>query len=148
MKTVAVDFDGVIHKYSRGWQDGSIYDEPMEGAGSGLSALISEFAVFIHTTRQPSGVASWLNNRMGFPATWYEPCGSHCDQFCDKLRRFQVQQGGLLINWTEAFPEFWNEQGSLLVTNVKLPAVAYLDDRGIRFESWEQSLRDIERFTG
>lgn len=31
-KTICVDFDGVIHKYSKGWQGDVIYDEPVEGA--------------------------------------------------------------------------------------------------------------------
>ena len=39
-KTIAVDFDGFIHKYSKGWHDGSIYDEPVEGAAE---ALLSRF---------------------------------------------------------------------------------------------------------
>lgn len=40
---------------------------------------------------------------------------------------------------------FWSERGQLLVTNRKLPAVAYIDDRGIRFESWDQALADLAR---
>ena len=29
---IAIDFDGVIHKNSKGYYDGTIYDEPVEGS--------------------------------------------------------------------------------------------------------------------
>lgn len=115
MATVAVDFDGVIHAYSRGWQDGSIYDGPLTGALDALASLMERYAVFVHTTRSPRQVADWLIEH-GFDVATYEP------------------------------DEFWNERGVLLVTNRKYPAVAYIDDRGIRFESWKQALADLERF--
>ena len=118
MRTVAVDFDGVIHRYSRGWQDGSIYDEPIEGAFSALHLLMKDFAVFIHTTRNPHQVADWIETRSAIP------CAA------------QVNDG----------MEFWNVQGELLVTNRKLPAVAYIDDRGIRFTDWNQALADVARY--
>lgn len=30
--TISIDFDGVIHQYSKGWQNGEIYDPPIRGA--------------------------------------------------------------------------------------------------------------------
>ena len=36
---IAVDFDGVIHKYSKGWHDGTIYDGPMEGCYDAMCLL-------------------------------------------------------------------------------------------------------------
>lgn len=42
-RTIAVDFDGVIHKYSKGWQNGSIYDEPVEGAKEALLELLEDY---------------------------------------------------------------------------------------------------------
>ena len=38
-KTIVFDFDGVIHKYSKGWQDGSIYDEPTPGVSAVIEKL-------------------------------------------------------------------------------------------------------------
>lgn len=116
--TVAVDFDGVVHGYSRGWQDGSIYDPPVPGAFDGLRALMASHSVFIFTSRPLAPVAEWLVTRGGFEVV------------IDNDDR-----------------EFWNERGRLLVTRRKLPAVVYVDDRGIMFTSWPQALADIEAAT-
>jgi hypothetical protein len=34
-----VDFDGVIHRYSHGWMDGTAYDGPIDGAREMLGQL-------------------------------------------------------------------------------------------------------------
>ena len=33
---IAIDFDGVIHKSSKGFFDGTVYDKPMEGVKEAL----------------------------------------------------------------------------------------------------------------
>jgi hypothetical protein len=118
-QTIAVDFDGVIHQYSRGWQDGTIYDPPVIGALESLTTLMNTYAVFIHTTRDAGAVAAWLAER-GF------------DTVLDVEGRSHPKR------------EFWNEQGALLVTDRKLPAIAYIDDRSVRFQSWAQALVALE----
>ena len=66
-KTVVFDFDGVIHKYSKGWQDGSIYDEPVEGIKDIIDKLRqSGYKVVVVSTRTAKreglkAVISWLN---------------------------------------------------------------------------------------
>lgn len=115
LKTVAVDFDGVIHAYSKGWQDGSIYDEPVPGAFDALRDLMADYAVFVHTTRDAWKVAHWITEQSGISC---------------------------VTSWHD---QFWNEAGVLLVTAHKFPAVAYIDDRAIRFESWPQALTGLER---
>jgi hydroxymethylpyrimidine pyrophosphatase-like HAD family hydrolase len=95
-KRVCVDFDGVIHKYSKGYQDGSIYDEPMEGTKKALETLRKEgFEVIIFTTRTYEEIKDWL-------ATHEIPY----DQ----------------------------------VTQTKIPALVYIDDRGLRFTNWKDIL--------
>ena len=122
VQTVAVDFDGVLHSYDKGWQDGTIYGEWKPGAVTALSQLMHEYAVFIHTTRNPKQVARWVERMSGY--------GFECTT--------RVPRVGLLRR-----PGFWNQMGYLLVTDRKLPAVVYIDDRAIRFETWTQALGEM-----
>jgi len=122
--TVAVDFDGVIHDYKRGWQDGSIYGDFMPGAVVALSRLMSNYAVFVHTTRNPGQVARWIEDRSG--------------------HAFECVTRASILPWKR---QFWNERGLLLVTNRKLPAVAYIDDRAIEFTTWTLALALLETRT-
>lgn len=131
--TLALDFDGVIHRYSKGWQDGTIYDPPMPGAIAGVQCLMEYDACFVHTTREPEHVVPWLGAH-GLPATADERC-----RVCAQVGRTTdcplCHGSGLLT--------FWNERGELLVTNRKLPALAYLDDRAVRFTAWDTALADL-----
>jgi hypothetical protein len=137
--TIGVDFDGVIHAYSRGWQDGTIYDPPLPGAIDGLRALMDQDAVFIFTTREPEQVMPWLE-QYGFGVTIDERC-SHCNRGSYRVPDCErCKSSGLLT--------FWNPRGQLLVTNRKLAAVAYLDDRAVRFENWDQALTDLAPMEG
>jgi hypothetical protein len=49
--SIAVDFDGVIHRYGKGWHDGRIYDEPVTGAREALARIHRRYQVVIFTTR-------------------------------------------------------------------------------------------------
>lgn len=50
--TIAIDFDGVIHAYSKGWNGGEIYDDPVPGTREALMALKeAKHKIYIFTTR-------------------------------------------------------------------------------------------------
>lgn len=148
MAAIAVDFDGVIHSYERGWADGSIYGRLIPGAVSGLLRLMADYAVFVHTTRDAHAVAGWLVAESGIPTA---------REVVEQGRRGLVHyersadEAGRPMVWAEYAPgsvpledsvplRFWNERGRLLVTERKLPALAYVDDRGVRFTAWDQTL--------
>lgn len=123
--TLAVDFDGVIHTYERGWADGSIYGDLMPGAMAGLLRLMDHHAVFVHTTRNAAQVARWIERRSGYAI--------ECT----------TRMHPLLPAWWQwgKRHRFWNTRGLLLVTNRKLPATAYLDDRAFAFTTWDAALK-------
>lgn len=51
---LAIDFDGVIHRYNQGWKDGSIYDIPVPGVKESLEKLSKKYTLVIHSARARS----------------------------------------------------------------------------------------------
>lgn len=72
---LCLDFDGVIHSYTSGWQGvAEIPDEPVEGAIAFMLAALNYFSVQIYSTRSayPQGRAAmraWL--RTHAQAAWW-----------------------------------------------------------------------------
>ncbi|NGX49322.1 MAG: hypothetical protein K940chlam5_00920 [Candidatus Anoxychlamydiales bacterium] len=69
-KTILIDFDRVVHKYSHGFMDGTIYDEPVPGAIDAIKKLQKAgFKVIIFTTKSTLGdkrnkwIKVWLKTR-------------------------------------------------------------------------------------
>ena len=111
-RTIAVDFDGVIHRYSRGWSGGSIYDPPIQRAREALARIHAGYKVVIFTTR-------------------VNPDMSGSEQQMDAVLGWLDKQG---FRVGEHFDE---------VTHVKPPALAYVDDRAIRFTDWDSTLDEL-----
>ena len=74
---------------------------------------MSYFAVFIFTSRDIEQVKAWMEK--------------HADMIPCVLDEDHTVK-------------FWNSQTSVLITRRKLPAVAYLDDRAVRFTDWDSAL--------
>lgn len=63
---IALDFDGVLHTYDKGWQDGSIYGDPLPGAVEAVQALAKEYKLIIFTCRTPiDAVHEWVKLHFG-----------------------------------------------------------------------------------
>lgn len=114
MKTIALDFDGVIHRYSKKWHDGTCYDVPMEGTSEALKELMKYHTVFIFSTRSPEQISDWMSVN---------------------LPEFKTEIITTL--------GFWQKEGILGITNLKLPAMIYVDDRGLRFTNWKDTLNYV-----
>lgn len=79
---ICLDFDGVLHSYTSGWQRADVVlDPPVAGMASFLELLSAHFKIAVYSSRshQPGGIAAmqnWLQNalklKFGDLPYWYK----------------------------------------------------------------------------
>jgi len=119
-KTICIDFDGVIHSYTSGWQGASTIPDPIvEGAiAFMLGLLAADYEVAIFSTRSLSAgglpaMRSWLKKEAG--NTWFPtPDGPGLESV-----KFPME---------------------------KPPAIMYLDDRAVYFTGTFPSIDFVREF--
>ena len=114
-KTIAIDFDGVIHTYNKGWQGGAIYGAPCSGVKDAMKMLVDAgYRVVIMTTRL-------------CPRTQGKDIPLRLRMLEDWLWQYGFRQ-------LEHFHE---------LSGTKILAVAYIDDNGIRHTNWGDTLYQL-----
>lgn len=127
-KVLCLDFDGTIHAYSQGWKDGSVYDVPVPGAFEAIRTVQQEgWTVIVLTSREDHEPIR----------AWFERWNRHYGQVAGFMS-YQMAPGMRV-------QEVWSEQFIIIpvITNKKVPAQFYIDDRAIRFTNWNDILRYI-----
>ena len=54
LNNIAIDFDGVIHNFDKGWHDGTCYGDPLPGSLEAIKILSKNYSIIIFTAKAKS----------------------------------------------------------------------------------------------
>ena len=69
LKQIAVDFDGVLHNFDKGWYDGTCYGDPIEGSLEAIKKLYDKWDIIIYTAKARPD-RPLVNGKNGVELVW------------------------------------------------------------------------------
>jgi len=106
---VGIDFDKVIHKCSKGYYDGTIYDEPVTGAFEALQKLSESYVVIVYTCKAKPD-RGLVNGKTGTELVWEWLKEHNMAQFVSKVTaekpraRFYIDDKAIrFTDWESTF---------------------------------------------
>jgi hypothetical protein len=68
-KTIAIDFDGVIHSFEFGYHDGTIYGTPIDGSIESIKKIAEKYNIVIYTAKAKKD-RPLVNGKTGTELVW------------------------------------------------------------------------------
>ena len=106
---IGVDFDGVIHKCSKGYYDGTIYDDPIPGAFEALQRLSEKYTIIMFSAKARAD-RGLVNGKTGIQLIWEWLKKYDMAQFVSKVTaekpraRFYIDDKAIrFTDWESAF---------------------------------------------
>lgn len=104
---LAIDFDGVVHGNSKGFHDGTVYDEPIPGSIEAIKKLANQYTLVLFTAKVKPD-RPLVNGKTGEELIWewldrYE-ISSYIDSItCEKPRAVAYidDKGYRFSNWDD-----------------------------------------------
>ena len=66
---IGIDFDGVIHRNSKGFYDGTVYDDPIEGSFEALRAISEKYRIVVFSAKARED-RMLINGKTGVELIW------------------------------------------------------------------------------
>jgi len=117
-KTIAIDFDGVIHSFEFGFHDGTIYGTPLPGSLESIKKIAEKYKIIIYTAKAKKD-RPLINGKTGTELVWewlkkYEIDTLIADVTAEKPRAvcYIDDKAIQFINWDQALNDlstFTNE---------------------------------------
>lgn len=102
---IGIDFDGVIHKNSKGYFDGTIYDDPLPGTKEALKFLAKKYNLIIYTCKVNSN-RPLINGDNGKTLIWQWLEKHNINQYIKKVTnekprvKFYIDDKAIrFLNW-------------------------------------------------
>ena len=110
-KQLAIDFDGVIHKSSKSFYDGTIYDDPVDGVEEALKQLSRDYTLIIYTCKA-NPERPLINSKTGTELIWDWLRKYELDSYIDDIvygkpnAKYYIDDKAIkFINWNQVIGE-------------------------------------------
>jgi phosphoheptose isomerase len=108
LNNLAIDFDGVVHTFDKGWHDGTCYGDPIEGSLEAIKKLSEKYNIIIFTAKvRPD--RPLVNGKTGYELVeeWLE--NNNVRQYVDEITYEKPRAEYYIDDKGIKFNNNWNE---------------------------------------